>query len=120
MLRPLVVRLPLRCIELLREMVGDFLAQSVNLRFGEHLLADQAVPIKNRDRWLVLDPAIQVWLCVPGVVALVVTVTTIANHINDNILIELLAEFESESCYASGRLGIVSIHVENWRLNHAS
>jgi len=47
-------------------------------------------------------------------VKLIVAVSTIANNINENILLELLSVFDCEFADSVDRLWIISIYMNNW------
>ena len=65
-----------------------------------------------------VDLGVHERLRVAGVVALVVTVAAVADHVDDDVLVEPLAERERQPGHAHARLGVVAVHVEDRRLDH--
>src|SRR6185312_16690895 len=53
------------------------------------------------------------------IVGLIVTVPAIANHVDDDVTSEVLPVREGHIRNTDTRLGVVSVDVENRRLNHA-
>ena len=68
---------------------------------------------------MLLDLAVQDRLRVAGVVAFVVAVAAIADHVDDDVLLELLAVIEGDLHDADGGFGIVAVDVEDGRLHAA-
>ena len=68
---------------------------------------------------MLLDLAVQDGLRVAGVVAFVVAVAAVADHVDDDVLLELLAVVEGDLHHAYGGLGIVAVDVEDGRLHAA-
>ena len=56
-------------------------------------------------------------LGVTRVVAFVVSVTAIANEVDDHVFMELLAVIKCQTRNTHASFWVVSIHMENWRLN---
>ena len=56
-------------------------------------------------------------LGVAGIVALVVAVAAVADHVDDDVLVERLAVFERQLGNAHARLGVVAVDVEDRRLH---
>jgi hypothetical protein len=67
---------------------------------------------------VLVDEAVHRGLRERGFVVLVVPVPPIAHEIDDDVLGELRSELERESHHAHGRFGVVSVHVEDGRLDH--
>ena len=57
-------------------------------------------------------------LRVARVVALVVTVAPVADHVDHDVLVERLAVLVGQPGHAHARLGVVAVHVEDRRLDH--
>ena len=53
-----------------------------------------------------------------GLVGLVVAVAAVAHHVDHDVALELLAEFERQLGHIADGLGVVAIHVEDRRLDH--
>ena len=64
-----------------------------------------------------VDLGVHQRLRVAGVVALVVTVAAVADHVDHDVLVEPLAEREGQPGDAHARLGVVAVHVEDRRLD---
>ena len=65
-----------------------------------------------------VDLGVHERLRVARVVALVVTVAAVADHVDDDVLVEPLAVRERQPGDAHARLGVVAVHVEDRRLDH--
>ncbi len=53
-----------------------------------------------------------------GLVGLVVAVAAVADEVDDDVLLELVAELERQAHHAHRGLGVVAVHVEDRRLDH--
>ena len=53
-----------------------------------------------------------------GVVALVVAAPAVADHVDDDVLVELHPELEGQLGHPHAGLGVVAVHVEDRRLDH--
>ncbi len=80
--------------------------------------ADQGFGVALADAALGVDHVIHRRLRHRGVVALVVTATAVADHVDDDVLLELLPEVDSELGDPDTRLGVVAVHVEDRRADH--
>ena len=98
-------------LHLLANAPGPFL--------GDHALAQQALGVDVADRLPALDFAVHQRLRVARVVAFVVAVLAIADHVDDDVLLELLAVVEGDLDGADAGLGVVAVGVQNGRLDHA-
>jgi hypothetical protein len=56
-------------------------------------------------------------LGVAGVVAFVVAVAAVADHVDDHVLVEPLAVLEGQLGHPHAGLGVVAVHVEDGRLH---
>src|SRR5581483_1067735 len=110
----------LRSIERFGQFAGDTLAHGLNLLSSQNALADQALRIQHGYRRMLLDSAIKDRLRVAGVVAFVMPVTPVADHVDDDVLLKLLPVVESNLRDADSSFGIVAIDMENRRLHAAS
>ena len=93
------------------ECVLGFLERDVSTtdeRFGV-ALADAALGV---------DHVVHRRLRHRGVVALVVTATAVADHVDDDVLVELLTEVHCQLCDPGTGLGIVAVDVEDRRGDH--
>ena len=63
------------------------------------------------------DCLVHEWLCVAGVVTFVVSVAAVANHVDNDVFMELLSVVEGKLGYAYACLWVVAIDVEDWRLH---
>src|ERR1035437_7193172 len=102
-----------------REAPRQFLADASALRVGRHALAHQALLVEHRDGRMLLNLAVQDGLRVAGVVAFVVAVAAVADHVDDHVLLELLPVVEGDLHHAYGGIGIVTVDVEDGRLHAA-
>ena len=65
-----------------------------------------------------VDALVHQRLRVARIVALVVTVAPVADHVDHDVLVERLPERVGQPRHAHARLGIVAVHVEDRRLDH--
>ena len=65
-----------------------------------------------------VDASVHERLRVAGVVALVVAVAAVAEHVDDDVLVERLAVGEGQAGHAHDRLGVVAVDVEDRGLDH--
>src|SRR5690606_41025871 len=75
-----------------------------------------ALPIYAHAAHLV-DLPVHERLGVAGVVALVVAVPPVADHVDDDVLVEALPVRERQAGDAHAGLGVVTVHVEDRRLD---
>ena len=57
-------------------------------------------------------------LCEPRLITFIVAKAAIAEHVNDDRLVELLPEFDGYFRSMNHRFRIITIAVENWRFDH--
>ena len=87
-------------------------------------LEAQLAPLHERlgvqlaHRATLLDELVHERLGVARVVALVVPVAPIADHVDHDVLVERLPEHVRQPRHADARLGIVAVHVEDRGLDH--
>ncbi len=68
---------------------------------------------------MLLNLAIVDRLRVAGIIALVMSVAAIAEHIDHHVFLEPLTEIEGDLRHADCCFRIVAVHVKNRRLHHA-
>ena len=78
--------------------------------------ADERLGVELAHRALGLDEVVHQRLRHRGVVALVVTAAAVADHVDDDVAVELLAVLERELGDAHARLGVVPVDVEDRHL----
>ena len=78
----------------------------------------QRLGVELAHRSLRLDALVHDRLRVARVVALVVTETAVADHVDHDVFAEALAVLERQPGDADARLGIVAVHVQDRRLHH--
>ena len=112
--RRAAVRLGERGVEVGLEVGGD----RVDLLLAEVAPLDELLGVQRARRAVLADELVHARLSERGLVGLVVAVAAVAEQVDDDVLVEGLAERERESHDAHGRLGIVAVHVEDRRLHH--
>ncbi len=70
-------------------------------------------------RRLLVDERVHARLGVAGLVALVVPVLPVAVHVDDDVLLEALAELHGEARHLDDGLRVLTVHVENRDAQHA-
>ena len=79
---------------------------------------DERLGVELADAALGLDEVVHQRLRHRRVVALVVTAAAVAHHVDDDVLVELLAELVGQLGHAHAGLGVVAVDVEDRRLDH--
>ena len=90
----------------------------IELGFGEDSLRYQALAIDFPCRGAILDDTVHDRLGHCRIIALIMTETTIAEHVDDDVLREFLPVFGSHLGRVDNRFRIVSIDMEDRRLDH--
>ncbi len=85
---------------------------------GDVAPAHQRLGVELAHRALALDDGVHPRLGVAGVVAFVVAVAPVADQVDDDVFVERLAEAERQRGGSQARLGVVTVHVEDRRLDH--
>lgn len=85
---------------------------------GDVPAADQRLGVELADRALGLDEVVHERLRHRGVIALVVAAAPVADHVDDDVLVEPLTELVSELADADHCFRIVAVHVEHRSLDH--
>lgn len=86
-----------------------------HLRFFEAEVAtpDKRLDVLHADVTKCLDPLVHEGLGVTGVIPLVVTVASVTHHVDDDVLVELLAILERESSHADTCFGVIPVDMED-------
>src|SRR5262245_43248662 len=80
--------------------------------------ADQRLGVELANRALGVDEVVHHRLGHRRVVALVVAASPVADHVDDDVLVERLAELECQPGHPYARLRVVAVDVEDGRLDH--
>ncbi len=90
------------------------------LRFGDGDVAapNQRLGVQLSDAAVLLDELVEQRLGEAGIVLLVVPVAPVADHVDDDVLVERLPEGEGQASDPDARLGIVAVDMEDRRLDH--
>ena len=86
---------------------------------GDVAAADQRLGVELPDAALAVDDVVHQRLGERRVVGLVVAAAPVADHVDDDVLLELAAELDGELGHPHARLGVVAVHVEDRRGDHA-
>ena len=108
------VRLLERVVEPRVEVVEGLLG----LRQREVAAVDERLGVELAHRPVRPDQLVHLRLGERGLVALVVAEAAVADHVDDDVLAERLAEVERHLHDAHARLGVVAVDVEDRRLHH--
>ncbi len=95
----------------------EVLEHLLSLFHGEVATAHQRLDEALAHAAQLLDGAVHQRLGVAGVVALVVTVTAVAHHVDHDVLVEPLAVRERQTCHTHAGLGVVAVDVDDRRLH---
>ena len=101
------------------EMMQDLALHVLHLGVGDDALADELLGIDLGHRRMLADDLVHLRLREARLVALVVTVAAIAEHVDDDRLAEFLPELGGDLGDIGDGLGIIAVHVEDRRLHHA-
>ena len=113
----LVGRIMLAGLEFGVEPATPVGAHSLALVVADDALGRQLLGVDLQSRRMRLDLAVHQRLGERGLVALVVAVAPIAEHVDDDRLVELLPEFRRDLRHINHRLRIVAVDVEDRRLD---
>ena len=100
------------------ELVGVVAQRGLGLLDGDVAAADEGLGVQLADAALALDEVVHHRVGHRGVVALVVAAPAVADHVDDDVLGELLAELEGQPRHPDAGLRVVAVHVEDRRLDH--
>lgn len=81
--------------------------------------ADQRFGVDLSDAALGVDDVVHQRLGQRRIISLVVSAFAVADHVDDNVLVEPLSEVERQRGHSDTRLGVISVDVEDGRLNHS-
>ena len=84
---------------------------------GDVSTTDQGFRVEGSNAALCLDQVVHQGLRHRGVITFVVTASAVADEVDDNISLEFLAIRKGNLCHPEYRLGVITVDVENWRLN---
>ena len=101
------------------QAIGNPLPAGFHFSGSQNLCSGKLLAVQHSGRRMLFDFPIHDRLRVSRIVAFVVAVAAVADHVDDHIALELLAVIEGQAKHAQGGFGIVAIHVKNRRLNHA-
>ena len=90
----------------------------LDLALGHHALGDQPLGIDLERRRVRTDPLVHHRLGERRLVALVVAMPAIAEHVDDDRLVEFLPELDRDLGGEHHRFRIVAIHMEDRRVDH--
>ena len=90
----------------------------LDFALGDHALADEPVGVDFQRAGMVGDGLVHQRLGERGLVALVVAVAPVAEHVDHDRLLEFLPEFGRDLGREHDRLRIVAVDVEDRRLDH--
>ena len=79
---------------------------------------DELLRVERAHRRPLVDERVHARLREGRLVGLVVSVAPVAHEVDDDVLVEGLAELERQRDDAHGRFGVVAVHVEDRRLHH--
>ena len=81
--------------------------------------ADQRLGVELSDAALAVDDVVHQRLRERRVVGLVVAAPAVADHVDDDVLLELAPVLDRELGHPHAGLGVVAVHVEDRRRDHA-
>ena len=93
-------------------------AHLVDFALGDDAFADQLFGIDLQRRLVRADLLVHQRLGEAGLIALVMAVTTVAEHVDDYGLVEPLTELDRDLGGIDHRLGIIAINMDDRRLDH--
>ena len=79
--------------------------------------SNQRLHIQLADTTFFGDRFIHQWLRVTRVITLVVTVASVAHHVDDDILMKALSVFPCQTRNSYACLWVIAIHMKNWCLH---
>ena len=86
--------------------------------WGEVAALHQRRCVQLADRREFVDAAVHLGQGVARIVALVVAVASVADHVDHDVFVELLAVLEGKAGDTHTRFGVVAVHVEDRSLDH--
>ena len=115
--RPARGSLRLRLVERVFEAGAEVFERLLGLLEREVAAVHEQLGVELADRAAAADHLVHARLRERGLVALVVAVAPVADHVDDDVLLERLPELEREPDDADRRFGVVAVHVEDRRLH---
>lgn len=95
----------------------DPLSVLVDLLLGECALLDELIGVKRQNSGLLLNSFVHGGLGKRRLIGLIVSVSSVANNINDDILLELGSPIGSEGADKIDSLDVVTVDVEDGRVD---
>ena len=116
---------PVSGIGFIVSCAGEFLLERLHIAHGvfvrpvriDNTLGLKPFGVQAADGGVALDDFIHQWLREAGLVAFIVAKAAVAPHVDDDVAVECLAEFDRNFTCEGHRFGIITIDVEYWRLN---
>ena len=115
----LVVVALARLLERALERGPPLLRDRVGLLARDVTRLDQARDVDLAHRRLLVDERVHERLRETRLVALVVAVLAVAVHVDDDVLLEPLAELDGQARHLDDRLRVLAVHVEDRDAQHA-
>ncbi len=106
-------------LEDLLQLLLVVLQRLLGLLDGDVAAADEVLGVDLAHRALLVDRVVHQRLRERRLVDLAVAAAAVADHVDDDVLLERLPVVEGELRDADARLGVVAVHVEDRRLHHA-
>lgn len=98
----------------------DFILDNSGLLLGKYSLVDKLLLVYLFNGNHLLNYLIHKWLGKPGLIKLVVTISSVSNQINNDIITIYLSIFGSNLEYLGYIVNAVSVNVENRSINSLS
>ena len=112
--RGLVLFAPLEAV---LEHAPDPFLVLVNVFLGERLLVEELFGVDGQRGRVLRDALVHQRLCEERLVRLVVPLLAVADHVDDDVLLELGAVIGRELAHKVGRLDVVAVDVKNGSVN---
>ena len=94
--------------------LGD---RRVRFFLGDVFAAGEVAGVELAYRRAIVDHVVHEWLGVTGLIAFVVTVFAVTDHVDHNVALERVAVLEGELANAEACFGVIAVHVEDRGLN---
>mmetsp|Transcript_17393 Transcript_17393/g.15305 ORF Transcript_17393/g.15305 Transcript_17393/m.15305 type:complete len:315 (-) Transcript_17393:810-1754(-) len=89
----------------------------LNLLLSEDTFFDESLGVKFKDILLLIDDLVHQWLGERGLIQFIVTIFSVTNKINEDILLELHSILQSKLHNLVNFFRFISINVEYWGFN---
>ncbi len=106
------------CFKLFLKIILEISNPAFNLFLSCNALSDKFFGVNLHRCRMLGNCAVHQWLGKGWLIPFIMTVPPVAEHINDHIDLELLAEFSCNLCHMTNRFRIITVHVENRGLYH--